>query len=151
MIEGVIIKELKVIPDERGRLMEIFRSDAPEFKCFGQAYMTTVNPGVVKAWHYHRHQTDSFAVVSGMVRVGIFDPREGSATKGQAMEVFAGVHNPVLIQIPPGVYHGFKGISTQESIVINIPDKTFDRSNPDEFRKDPYAPDIPFDWNRKDG
>ena len=47
MIDGVIIKKLKVIPDERGRLMEIMRSDDTFFKKFGQVYMTTAYPGVV--------------------------------------------------------------------------------------------------------
>ena len=54
MIEGVKIKKLRVIPDERGRLMEILRCDDALFRKFGQAYMTTVYPGVVKAWHYHK-------------------------------------------------------------------------------------------------
>ena len=53
MIEGVKIKKLKVIPDERGRLMEMLRSDDDLFIKFGQVYMTTAYPGVVKGWHYH--------------------------------------------------------------------------------------------------
>jgi len=32
MIEGVKVKKLKVIPDERGRLMEIMRSDDDFFR-----------------------------------------------------------------------------------------------------------------------
>ncbi len=151
MIDGVVVKKLKVIPDERGRLMELFRSDDSDFKGFGQAYMTTVNFGVVKAWHYHKEQTDSFAVVSGMVRIGMYDSRDGSPTKGESLSVYAGIHNPVLVQIPPGVYHGFKGISEGESIVINIPDKLFNYSSPDEYRVEPHSADIPFDWERRDG
>ena len=60
MIQGVKIKELRVIPDERGRLMEILRHDDPEFKKFGQVYMTTNYPGVVKAWHFHKIQRESY-------------------------------------------------------------------------------------------
>ncbi|MCL4415477.1 MAG: dTDP-4-dehydrorhamnose 3,5-epimerase, partial [Actinobacteria bacterium] len=48
MIEGVKIKKLKVIPDERGRLMEMLRCDDDFFTKFGQVYMTTAYPGVVK-------------------------------------------------------------------------------------------------------
>ncbi|MCX7972949.1 MAG: dTDP-4-dehydrorhamnose 3,5-epimerase, partial [Candidatus Aminicenantes bacterium] len=40
MIEGVKIKKLRVIPDERGRLMEILRADEEIFVRFGQVYMT---------------------------------------------------------------------------------------------------------------
>ena len=51
MIEGVQIKQLKVHCDERGRLMELLRRDDKIFKKFGQVYMTTCYPGVVKGWH----------------------------------------------------------------------------------------------------
>ena len=54
MIEGVKTKKLNVIPDERGRLMEIFRCDEELFEKFGQVYLTTCYPGVVKAWHTHQ-------------------------------------------------------------------------------------------------
>jgi len=65
MIEGVMVKQLKVLPDERGRLMEILREDDEIFMRFGQVYLTTGYPGVVKAWHYHKIQFDHFCVSRG--------------------------------------------------------------------------------------
>jgi dTDP-4-dehydrorhamnose 3,5-epimerase len=59
-IDGVIIRNLRIIPDERGWLMEILRCDDPQFRKFGQVYLSTAYPGVVKAWHYHKKQTDNF-------------------------------------------------------------------------------------------
>jgi len=73
MIEGVMMKKLKVIPDERGRLMEILRADEEMFKGFGQVYMTTAYPGVVKGWHYHKKQHDNMAVVRGMMKIVLYD------------------------------------------------------------------------------
>src|SRR3990167_2944926 len=119
MIDGVKIKKLKVIPDERGRLMEILRNDDEIFRKFGQVYITTAYPGVVKAWHYHKIQSDSFAVVHGMMKVALYDNRPGSPTKGEVNEFFMGEHNPVLVQIPPMVYHGFKCIGSGEAIMLN--------------------------------
>ena len=60
MIEGVRIKRLSVHADERGFLMEILRSDDEVFERFGQVYLTTAYPGVVKAWHMHKKQTDYY-------------------------------------------------------------------------------------------
>ncbi|HUV82202.1 MAG TPA: dTDP-4-dehydrorhamnose 3,5-epimerase, partial [archaeon] len=40
-IDGVNIKNLKVVPDERGWLMEILRCDDDIYEQFGQVYMTT--------------------------------------------------------------------------------------------------------------
>ncbi len=151
LIEGVVTKPLKVNVDERGRLMEILRNDDKEFRQFGQVYMTTAYPGVTKAWHYHKLQTDYFACVRGMMKVVLYDGRADSPTKGQINEFFIGEHNPMLVMIPPGVYHGFKCISEYEAIVINTPTEHYDRNVPDEFRIDAHSADIPYDWSRKDG
>ncbi len=151
MIEGVLVRKLRVIPDERGRLMEILRSDDEMYRNFGQVYMTTAYPGVVKGWHYHKKQFDNMAVVKGMMKIVLYDSREGSPSRGKVNEFFAGDHNPVLIHIPPLVYHGFKCVSEQEAIVVNVPSELYDYSDPDEFRVEPHDNDIPYDWGRKDG
>ena len=151
MIEGVRVKKLKIIPDERGCLMEILRADDEGFVKFGQVYMTTAYPGVTKAWHYHRGQTDNMAVIKGMMKVALYDAREDSPTRGEVNEFFIGEHNPMLVTVPRGVYHGFKCIGTQEAIVVNCPTATYNYEEPDEFRVDPHDNDIPYDWTRKDG
>ena len=101
MIDGVIVKKLKVIPDERGRLMEIMRADDNFFQKFGQVYMTTAYPGVVKGWHYHKKQADNMAVVRGMMKIVLYDGRKDSATFGEINEIFAGCHNPCLLYTSP--------------------------------------------------
>jgi dTDP-4-dehydrorhamnose 3,5-epimerase len=151
MIDGVKVKKLRVIPDERGRLMEILRADDEMFRAFGQVYMTTAYPGVVKGWHYHKEQSDNMAVVRGMMKIVLFDAREGSPTRGEVNPFFAGEHNPILIHIPPYVYHGFKCVSAEEAIVVNVPDRVYRYDEPDEFRVDPHDNDIPYNWDRKDG
>lgn len=150
-IDGVKVKPLRVIPDERGRLMEMLRADDEIFIQFGQVYMTTAYPGVVKAWHYHRKQWDHFVVVKGMMKVVLYDDREGSPTRGVVNEFFLGEHNPVLLQIPPLVYHGFKCIGETEAICINVTTEPYNYADPDEYRVDPHENDIPYDWARRDG
>ena len=151
MIAGVKVKELRVIPDERGRLMEIMRSDDECFRHFGQVYATTTYPHVVKAWHYHKIQTDNVTVVKGMLKLVLYDPRDGSPTKGEINEFFIGEHNPRLVQIPPQIYHGWMCVSEQEAIAVNIPTEAYNREKPDEYRVHPHENDIPYQWARKDG
>jgi dTDP-4-dehydrorhamnose 3,5-epimerase len=151
LIEGVKIKKLRVIPDERGRLMEMLRCDDDLFIKFGQAYMTSAYPGVVKGWHYHMKQTDNFVVVRGMMKVVLYDSREDSPTKGEVNEFFMGTHNPILLQIPPYVFHGFKCIGEEEALVVNFPTEPYNYEEPDEYRVHPHDNDIPYDWTRKDG
>ena len=151
MIDGVRVKQLRVLPDERGRLMEILREDDEIYMRFGQVYLTTGYPGVVKAWHYHKVQFDHFCVVKGMMKVVLYDSRDGSPTKGEVNEFFLGEHKPVLLGIPPLVYHGFKAVGTEEALLINIPTEPYRYKEPDEFRVDPHKNEIPYSWDRKDG
>ncbi len=151
MIDGVKIKKLKVIPDERGRLMEMLRNDDDVFIKFGQTYMTTAYPGVVKGWHYHKKQTDNFVVVYGMMKVVLYDARKDSPTYKEINEFFMGIHNPILLQIPPYVYHGFKTISENEAICINCPTELYNYGDPDEYRVPPRSKEIPYDWDIKEG
>jgi len=146
MIEGVHIKNLKIVPDERGRLMEIMRCDEPPFQKFGQVYLTTNFPGVVKAWHYHKKQTDNVCCLKGMVKVVLYDGREESRTHKEIIEFFIGDCNPTLISIPPGVFHGWKCTSTEESLLVCIPTEPYDYEHPDEYRLPPDTDKIPYDW-----
>ena len=149
LIEGVKIKKLNVIPDERGRLMEILRCDDEIFEKFGQVYITTAYPGVVKAWHAHKLQDDNITVVKGMAKVVLCDLREDSSTYGKINEFFVGEHNPILIHIPKLVYHGFKCISENECIVVNIPTQPYNHKNPDELRLPFDTEKIPYNWERR--
>ena len=151
MIEGVKTKPLRVIPDERGRLMEILRADENLFLKFGQAYMTTTYPGVVKAWHKHEKQTDHVACVQGMIKLALYDPREDSPTFKEVNEFYIGIHNPMLVQIPSDIYHGWMCVTEEEAIIVNIPTEVYNYESPDEQRLDPHQNDIPYDWRRKDG
>lgn len=147
MINGVKIKKLKFIKDERGRLAEILKNNDEIFEKFGQLYVTTALPGVVKAWHYHRLQSDHFFCIFGKMRVGLYDSRPDSQTFKETQEIIMTFDEPVLVKIPPLVYHGFKCISKEEAAIINIPTEVYNYKNPDEFRIDPYDNDIPFDWS----
>ncbi len=151
MIHEVQSKQLRVIPDSRGRLMEILRCDDEAFTAFGQVYITTTLPDVVKAWHFHKRQTDNFACVQGTIQVALFDARPDSPTYGEINEFFIGVHKPILISVPPGVYHGWKCVGLEEAIIVNIPTKPYDYKNPDEERLDWNDTSIPYDWTKRNG
>jgi dTDP-4-dehydrorhamnose 3,5-epimerase len=148
MIKGVEIKKLKIIPDDRGRLMEILRSDEPIFEKFGQVYMTTAFPGVAKAWHYHKLQDDHFTCISGVMRLALYDSREDSPTYKEVNDFTVSLDNPILVKIPKLVYHGFKCTSDKEAMVINVPTMPYNYKTPDEYRLDAFDNDIPYDWSK---
>ncbi len=146
MIEGVVTKQLKQAADERGWLTEVFRSDWVEFKKFGQAYVTACYPQVVKAWHMHKKQTDNMACIKGMMKLVLYDDRKNSKTKNEVNELIVGEKNLLLIQIPPLVWHGFKTISDDYALLLNVPTEVYNYEEPDEHRLPPDTKKIPYDW-----
>ncbi len=149
MIEGVVIKKLVRNADERGFLMEMLREDDEVFEHFGQSYVSLNYPGVVRAWHFHKLQTDHFVAVKGMVKVALYDAREDSATHGEVQQFFMGDNNPMLLKIPPGVYHGYKTLGVEPSLLVNFPTRVYNRTEPDEQRVAWDTPDVPYDWSLK--
>ena len=147
MIEGVIVKPLGKMPDERGSVMRMMRRDDPEFERFGEIYFSEIYPGVIKGWHIHREMTLNYAVPCGMIKLVLYDEREESATRGEVQEIFLGDKNYALVRIPPLVWNGFKGMGSAPAIVANC--ATIPHS-PDEIeRLDPLENHIPYDWELK--
>ena len=149
MIDGVVVKPLRRIPDERGTIMKMLEASDPEFKGFGEVYFSSVYPGVVKGWHLHPNTWLNYCVVTGMIKLVLFDDRDGSATRGELQELFIGESDYRLVQIPPGVWNGFKGIGQAEALVCDVTDRT----HADDVieRLEPHDNGvIPYDWSRKD-
>ncbi|TAL09704.1 MAG: dTDP-4-dehydrorhamnose 3,5-epimerase [Nitrospirae bacterium] len=149
MIDGVVITPLKQIPDERGKIMHMLRSDDPQFERFGEIYFSMVYPGAIKAWHLHTKMTLNYAVVSGMIKLVLYDPRPSSPTKGEVQEIFLGEQNYARVKIPPGIYNGFKGSGTVPAIVANC--ATIPHDPAEIQRLDPFSKDIPYSWDLRHG
>ncbi len=149
MIDGVRIHPLRQIPDERGKVMHMLRADAPHFETFGEIYFSVVNPGVVKGWHLHHRMTINYAVVTGMIKLVLYDDRQGSPTHTEVQEIFVGESNYALVTVPPMIWNGFKGIASAPSIVANC--ATIPHDPTEIERLDPFQSHIPYDWSLKHG
>jgi len=144
MIEGVKVKKLKVIPDERGRLMEILRVSETGVQP-QQVYLTTAYENVVKDkdyFHIHKNQTDFFCCIKGKIKFVLVDARDGSKTKGEINEFEIGEENFCLVTIPKRVLHAFKSLKG-EAFIVNCIDPEYNKEAPDEVRiKNEY-----YDWD----
>jgi dTDP-4-dehydrorhamnose 3,5-epimerase len=145
MIDGVKMKPLKKIPDERGMIMHMLRCDDPDFEQFGEIYFSTAYTGAIKGWHEHTKQTQNYAVIQGMIKLVLYDNRQNSPTYQELMEIFTGEDNYQLIRIPAGVINGYKAIGTKTAIVANCATLPHD---PDEMRYyDPLGDKVPYKWD----
>ena len=145
-IDGVRIVPLKVVRNERGHLMEVQRRDDSHFLGFGQAYVTSTLPGVVKAWYRHARQIDQIALVKGRLKLVLFDSREDSPTHEVLQELTINESAPALVQIPAGIWHGFQAI-TEETFSLHLNSEPFQFDAPDEERIASDDPRIPFRWS----
>ncbi len=148
MIDGVVVRALEPHVDGRGSLTEILRADWPGFTHFGQAILTVNMPGVIRAWHWHRRQTDAIVVVRGRALLPLYDGRAGSPTFRQLDEHIGDGEAPILVVVPPGVLHGYKTLGDEAATIINFPSELYDASAPDEERIPYDDPLVGFDWDR---
>lgn len=144
MINGVIVKPLKQIGDNRGKVMHMLRSDSDLFTRFGEVYFSLVYPHIVKAWKRHFKMTQNLAVPVGKIRLVIFDSRPASSTCNNIEVIEIGEDNYDLVKIPPEIWYGFMGISEKPSLIANCADLTHD---PNEMERiDDSDPRIPYRW-----
>ena len=149
MMDGVILTPLKQIPDERGKVMHMLRSDAPHFRGFGEIYFSSVYPGAVKAWHMHKRMILNYAVPHGSIKLVLYDDRRDSPSKGVVQEIFLGPDNYCLVTIPPLVWSGFNGVGAEIAIVANC--ATLPHDPAEIERRDPFDPSFPYRWDTKHG
>jgi len=149
MIDGVRIVPKRRIVDDRGAIFHMLRRDDPEFREFGEIYFSKVYPGVVKAWHIHSRMTLNYMLITGAVRLALFDDRSGSPSNGQHQEITLDPMVPQLVIIPPLVWNGFKGIGTEASIVANC---ATEPHTVDEIQRRPHDdPYFRYDWSQRHG
>jgi dTDP-4-dehydrorhamnose 3,5-epimerase len=126
--------------------MEVQRRDDSHYPGFGQAYVTSTNPGVIKAWYRHSSQLDQIVLLTQSLHLVLYDTREHSNTRGHIQHIHLGESNPLLVQIPPGVWHGFRANGVEPSLLLHLNTAPFDFANPDEDRLAADDSTIPYSW-----
>ncbi|HSU60169.1 MAG TPA: dTDP-4-dehydrorhamnose 3,5-epimerase family protein [Bryobacteraceae bacterium] len=148
LIAEVEVKPFPVWPDDRGYFLEIARLGQDLVAKFPSA-TTQVSaafnyPGIIKAFHYHKFQTDYWVPAAGLLQVALVDLRVGSRTHGAKNTLYVGALRPWQLLIPPGVAHGYKVIGEQPSVLVYITNRTYDPK--DEGRISYNDTAIAYDW-----
>jgi dTDP-4-dehydrorhamnose 3,5-epimerase len=145
MIHGVLISPLNQFSDQRGSVLQMLRSDAPEFVNFGECYFSEVLPGAIKAWKRHRAQTQNLAVPVGRIRLVIYDGRESSTTRGEVRVLELGRPDAYLrLLIPPGLWYGFACIGATPALLANCTNLPHDPTDSEVMLLN--DPAIPYSW-----
>jgi len=148
LISDVKCAPVALWPDDRGYFLEVQRIGrglAAHFPVETTQISAARNyPGIIKAFHFHRHQTDCWTPATGMLQVVLIDLRPGSRTFGWRNTLYVGELRPWQILIPPGVAHGYKVIGSEPSMLIYATDRFYDPA--DEGRIPHNHSDLNYDW-----
>ena len=148
LIQGVRIEPMALWPDDRGYFLEVQRFGEGLVEGFSkettQISAALNYPGIIKAFHFHRHQTDCWTPAVNMLQIALVDLRPESPTFGARNTIYAGNLRPWHILIPPGVAHGYKVVGTGPSLLIYATDRFY---NPADEGRIPYNdPSLNYDW-----
>ena len=151
-IDGVRLHMLGPLQaDHRGSLLEVLdtRHDFWQEPVV-YAYRVVIRPGRIKGWGLHKLQSDRYLMMSGRLRVVVYDGRAHSPTYERFAEFQFTDETPGLLLIPPGVWHADQNTGDRDAVLLNFPTRPYDHDNPDKYRIDPASGEIPFDWTLKD-
>jgi dTDP-4-dehydrorhamnose 3,5-epimerase len=162
MLQGIRIKPIKRLLDERGFFTEVMRKDWKEL--FGEDTVAQANfsftyPDVIRAWHRHvKGQVDYFLALKGLIKICAYDDKTSEVN-----EVISSGLDLQVVRMPGHYWHGFKALGNEPAMLLYFTTNLYDASNPDEERRpwnDPaLIPKIvngkkddarvgkPWDWN----
>jgi dTDP-4-dehydrorhamnose 3,5-epimerase len=148
LITDVQIRPFVIWPDDRGYFLEVARFGqglVADFPASSTQVSAALNyPGIIKAFHYHKVQTDYWIAAAGLLQVALVDLRRESKTFGVKNTLYVGALRAWQLLIPPGVAHGYKVIGDQASVLVYVTDRIF---NPADEGRIPYNdPGIAYDW-----
>ena len=148
LIEGIKVQPFALWPDDRGYFLEIARTGQGLVESFphecSQVSAALNYPGTIKAFHYHKFQTDFWVPGAGLLQVALVDLRPHSRTYGLKNTLYTGALKPWQIFIPPGVGHGYKVIGQQVGMLIYVTNRLYDPQ--DEGRIPHNQSSIAYDW-----
>ena len=162
MLQGIRIKPIIRLPDERGFFCEVMSTnwkDLFEEDTVAQANLSFTYPNIIRAWHRHlRGQIDYFLALKGSIKIGVFDEKTNELN-----EIVSSSLNLQVVRVPGHYWHGFKALGDEPAMLLYFTTNLYNPTNPDEERrpwndqklipkiingkKDDTRVGKPWDWN----
>jgi dTDP-4-dehydrorhamnose 3,5-epimerase len=147
LIDGVLVKEVRNVAKDNGYLTELWREDWPLSGAHvAQVFQAVIEVGGISAWHVHQLATDRLFANHGLVKIVLYDARAGSPTSGRVNVLRCGTTRPLLVVVPPGVWHGVQNLGSEPAFLINMPDRAYRYEFPDHWRLPQDTSEIPYSF-----
>ena len=134
MLQGIRVKAVNRLPDERGFFTEVMRKDWKDLFAedkIVQANLSLTYPNIIRAWHRHlRGQTDYFLALKGLIKICAYDDKTQELD-----EVVSGALSLQVVRMPGQYWHGFKVLGDEPAMLLYFTTNLYDPANPDEERR----------------
>ncbi len=139
-ISEILVTKLDKLETNGGEVLHAIKSSDSGYVSFGEAYFSSIFRGSIRAWKRHKRMTMNLIVPIGEVKFVFCSVGEGGVEEFRIER--SGLTDYSRITVPPGIWFGFQGISTAESLVLNVASIQHD---PDEVERLPLA-GINYEW-----
>jgi len=142
-MHGVRLTPLKKIATDNGEVLHALRNTDQDYRTFGEAYLSTIRQGSIRAWKKHRELTLNIVVPLGEIRFVLYDDRDDSPSYGQFEDLtLSRSRNYQRLTVFPGIWMGFQGLGIGDNMLLNVIDGEHDPSEIDRARIESIA----FEW-----
>lgn len=117
-VKDILRTTLNIFPSEGGQVKRIIRSDDQGFKCFEEAYFSSISPGIIRGWKLHTKMTLNLTVPVGAVKFVFVSNLQGGKFRSEII----GENDYCRLTVPPNIWFAFQGLENKESIILNIAD-----------------------------
>ena len=128
---SIKIRPLKQISLKDGDVFHGLKASEEEFSGFEEAYFTTIKINKINACKRHLRMTMNLIVPVGEVQFNFYNEE-----KKLLVNTIVGERNYSRITVPPMIWFGFKGLSSNISYILNISDISHD---PSEVEREPLS------------
>jgi dTDP-4-dehydrorhamnose 3,5-epimerase len=140
-LAAILLTPLPRIQTIGGDVLHAMKQSDAGYAGFGEAYFSWVSAGVVKAWKRHMRMTMNVVVPVGQVRFVFRSVNAGAGDEFRIEEI--GIDCYARITVPPGIWFGFQGLGTPQSLVLNIASIPHD---PNEVERLAIS-EVKYAWN----
>lgn len=115
---GILVTPLRRVETSGGDVLHALKKTDAGFVTFGEAYFSFITLGSIKAWKRHTRMTMNLVVPKGKVRFVFQEPDADGSNKFRVEDI--GEDCYARITVPPGIWFGFQGLGSPQSLILNI-------------------------------
>ena len=117
-LDDILVTPLQRVETVGGDVLHGMKQSDQGYDGFGEAYFSWVSVNSVKAWKRHTQMTMNVLVPVGKVQF-VFRCLNSDGVEEFRVEEL-GEDRYVRLTVPSGIWFGFRGLSTPQSLVLNI-------------------------------